>query len=146
MPNTHPNDSPDSNAVNSGIDQIINEAFTSLGRYDESFNKNILELIIGDEEEKIKSAQEIRTQVIIIRRQFFKYLIFMLTFETVILYLIIVLICLKIFSLSDSTLKLLIGATITQISAMLAVIINSVYSQRIMELFGRPHSIYDFFK
>ena len=82
------------------------------------------------------SNQEFRRQVVSYRKGTFWLLVILMTAETLALYSIIILASLpsKILLIGDTTLQILVGATIAQTSLMMIVIIKSVYSDSLNKL------------
>lgn len=86
--------------------------------------------------QKRKSDQAFRRQVVLFRTVLFYYLLVLMTIETLALSAIIVLASLpsKVLVIGDTTLQVLAGATIAQVSAMLIVIIKSVFSDSLNKI------------
>lgn len=86
--------------------------------------------------EKLQAEQDLRRQIIRFRRILFYFLLMLMTVETLAVFVIIVLASLPspILAIKELTLQVLVGATIAQISAMLIVIIRSVYPDSLNKL------------
>jgi hypothetical protein len=69
-------------------------------------------------------------QIVIFRICLFYFLVILMTLETATLFVIIILASLPsaVLKIGDTTLQILVGATIAQVSTMLIVIIRSVYA------------------
>ncbi len=84
--------------------------------------------------QKKTSDQRFRDQVVSFRKVLFYFLLVFMTIETLALFLIIGFASFQTLEITPTTLQILVGATIAQISAMLIVIIRSVYSDTLNQL------------
>ncbi len=84
--------------------------------------------------QKSRSEQDLRRQIVDFRKLLLWYLIGFMTLETIALYTIVILTSLKILTIEPATLQILVGATIAEISAMLIVIVRSVYSNSLNKI------------
>lgn len=102
--------------------------------------KTIFSLVKDIIDQKIKGTYY--DQLFELRKGIFEKLTILVIIETIALFLIVTLIlvlpvfipelfCVKFPVLSDSTLQILVGATIAQISAMLFFIVQSLFSEEI---------------
>ena len=114
------------------IQQRADEAYSSAKVKQPDYDKTITALTV----ERQKSEQDFRWQIVSFRRGLLWYLLILMTFETIALFVIIILASLpsRMLIIEDVTLQVLVGATIAQISAMLIVIIRSVYSNSLNKL------------
>lgn len=114
------------------IEQRADKAFSSEKQTSSDYEKKITDLKV----EQQQSNQEFREQVVYFRKGMFWFLIILMTLETIALYIIIIVASLpsKVLLIEDVTLQILVGATIAQISAMMIVIIRSVYSDSLNKL------------
>lgn len=96
---------------------------------------------IFDEQIKV-TEQHFKDQILRYREGFFIYLLVLMALETITLFSIVILSSVaskKILVINDTTLQILVGATIAQISTMLIVIIKSVYSDNLLELYSKEY-------
>lgn len=83
------------------------------------------------------AEQDFLTQILFFRKSLFYFLISLMSVETFLLFLLVFLKALPMlkFSINDTTLQILVGATIAQISAMVIVIIKSVFPDSLNKIF-----------
>jgi len=98
---------------------------------DADYNKPINEFF---SRQKKTSDQRFRDQVVSFRKVLFYFLLVFMTVETLALFIIIAFASFQKLEITPTTLQILVGATIAQISAMLIVIIRSVYSDTLNQL------------
>lgn len=103
---------------------------------DSLFDKKINQIYTTFYFQKKYSDQKFRNQIIDFRIQVFKFLLKMMAWETFAMLLIVVLDSLPfpVLDVDKLTLQVLVGATIAQISAMLIVIVKSVFSDTLNKL------------
>lgn len=91
------------------------------------YQKKLTEILVAKE----KSLQNLRDQIVNYRKCLFNFLLILMAFETVAMFVLVIVASLpsKILVIHDTTLQVLVGATIAQVSAMIIVIIRSVYSE-----------------
>lgn len=115
------------------IEQRAKVAYTSVeGKKLQDFDLEMSKLMV----ERKKSEQDFRWQIVSFRQKLFRFLLFLMALETVSLFVLIILSSLpsKILVIADTTLQILVGVTLVQISAMIIVIIKSVYSDSLNQL------------
>ena len=114
------------------IFQSAIKAFEEEEKKDPGVAKRFERLILQRE----SSDQKFRDQIVEFRKRVFRFLLWMMALETIVLFLIVILNSLPypILNVDKLTLQILVGATIAQISTMLFVIIRSVFSNTLNKL------------
>ena len=90
-------------------------------------------------EDERRWVSDIREQIMVSRRYLFWFILVLMGLETVVLFVVLILVALpsKPLTITDGTLQIVTGATIAQISAMLIVIVRSVYSESLNQFIQR---------
>lgn len=92
----------------------------------------------GDDSLSNWTFTKFRLQIIKFRGFLFYFLLALMLMETITLFTIIILASLEKLKIAPLTLQILTGATIAQISAMIIVIIQSVFSDTLNQFVMRP--------
>jgi hypothetical protein len=114
------------------IEANAKTAYSAKEAVEPSYGKGISEL----EFKRKASDQKFRDQIVAFRLWLIVFILAMMALETIVLFVIIILAslpCPKL-KIEPLTLQVLVGATIAQVSAMLIVIIRSVYSDSLNRL------------
>lgn len=132
-----------SQPVKSFLADIERRAKEALSETKNEFSK---ELSLKDrfEEQNKLTEQNFKDQILLYRQGFFVYLLVMMALETIVLFTIVILASVAthdILDINDTTLQVLVGATIAQVSTMLIVIIKSVYSDNLLELYSGDYKV-----
>ena len=95
-----------------------------------------IETVVDNDQDWVSNIQR---QIMTSRRCLFWFILFLILLETVVLFVVMILAALpsKRLVIADSTLQIFTGATIAQASAMLFVIIRSVYSESLNQFIRR---------
>jgi hypothetical protein len=94
---------------------------------------------------ELEAAQETRealfSQVVRFRERLFSFLILLMASETFMLFAIVIIDSIGgIFHINDTTLQILVGATIAQISTMVIIIIKSAFPDSLNKIMGATPS------
>jgi hypothetical protein len=103
-------------------------------------NTDISTLKITTNKEKWKIESDLLIQIILFRHEIFSFSIKMMCYETIILFFIIIMSSIKIIDIDRMTLQILVASTIAQVSAMIIIIIKSIFPDSLNKIITESKS------